>query len=69
MKPLTYPMCTENKSSWGGHLSGQWSLKGGQGPCAELEASKTGWEGQEDALSGSEIPGGHEQVDRRVAHC
>lgn len=67
MKPLTYPLCTENKSSWGG--GGRRSLKRGQGPCAELVASKTGWEGQEDALSGSEIPGGCEQVDRRVAQC
>lgn len=54
---------------WGGHLSGRRSLKGGQGPCAELVASKTGWEGQEDALSGSETPGRREQVDRRVAQC
>ena len=37
-------------------------------------AGKAGWEGQEDVLSGCEIPGGCEQADRRVAdalgpHC
>lgn len=39
------------------------------GPCAELVAGKAGREGQEDVLSGSEIPGGCEQVDGRVAHA